>query len=671
MAESLLQTGQYEKDAVAPGNIDDLIQELHIYHAELEIQNQQLRRTQEQLEQASRRYQTLFELAPTGYAVLDSKGTVLEINEQARIILQYDAKAELVSSPFSLLLAGRDRMTWQRHLQAVLTSQTPNACEVELRSRQGQPVNVLIVSRQLPEASDNGPGAQRILVSLTDISARKCAEAELRALQSRFEAFMSHLPAGAFLVDDQGRARFVNRFLAETFGARQMSEGQPGRLAEDADLHRVLAEASEESENLQAIDRQNGKRIIRVERFGVRLSDRSLLRAGIVLDITDLEQAEKHRRLVERQLRQSLKLEAIGRLAGGMAHDFNNQLTVIQGYCELLGMDQDLPGRCYKQIDEIRHAARRAHRLTDQLLSFSRRQILVPEFTDVNDEIAGLLGDVKRLAGGAISVEWRPDETLDPLEIDRGQLRHAVMAMAQNAVDAMGDGGQLAIRTGRTELTTEDLSASEPAQPGRFVWIEVADTGCGMNPTVQANIFEPFYTTKEIGQGVGLGLSMVHGFVLQSGGTVTVDSEPGQGSTFRVYLPYNKPAQYWDMISPRSALPGGEETLLLIESDPRALAMLTTCLREIGYTVLEALDADEAVRLARGEVEPIDLLVVSESLRTPADQIVSRLGGHLKDGRVLHVDTRGHGQGHGDGDGAGSITRRLADGVRRILDRDD
>ena len=315
--------------------------------------------------------------------------------------------------------------------------------------------------------------------------------------------------------------------------------------------------------------------------------------AGYIRDVT-----EQH--ALEEQLRQSQKLEAIGSLAGGVAHDFNNILMVIRT-CSELGLRGDLNDGVRGHLVEIAAAAERAANLTHQLLAFSRQQVLRPEVTDVNDVVRETVALIERLIGEGIETRTQLEEQLDAAVVDRGQLVQVLLNLAVNARDAMPLGGTLDVRT-RNEV----LDAPRGDVPaGHHVVLEIGDSGIGMDETTRARIFEPFFTTKET--GTGLGLATVYGVVRQSNGHITVDSEFGSGTTFKLYFPAAANASPVRGEMPSLTSTPGTETILLAEDEDQVRKLVATSLRMEGYTVLEAADGFEALRLAR-EQAPIDLL---------------------------------------------------------------
>jgi len=317
------------------------------------------------------------------------------------------------------------------------------------------------------------------------------------------------------------------------------------------------------------------------------------------------------RKQLEEQLRLSQKIEAIGRLSGGIAHDFNNLLGVIVGYTEALQKRMPLDAPFREAIDEIQRAGKRAASLTQQLLAFSRKQVLEPRILDLN----AIVGDVEkmlgRLIGEHIDLTLILAKSIGMVKADRTQIEQVMLNLAVNARDAMPHGGKLTIETANVEL--DEASAGRPRYllPGSYVLLKVTDTGCGMNPDVQAHIFEPFFTTKEKGKGTGLGLATVYGVIKQSGGYVLVESELGKGTTFEVYLPRvgstgevaKEPRPSAKLIKKHQA------TVLLVEDEPSLRKLTRDVLRETGYTVFEAADAFQALEIAKQSEIDIDLLL--------------------------------------------------------------
>lgn len=346
---------------------------------------------------------------------------------------------------------------------------------------------------------------------------------------------------------------------------------------------------------------------------------------GVVINARDVTD----RRLLERQLLQSQKMEAVGRLAGGVAHDFNNILTAILGYTGLLldGLPTLSPLR--PDLDEIRNAANRATGLTRQLLAFSRKQVLEMRVLDLNELVSDMDRLLRRLLGEDIDVVTKLDRALGAVRADASQLEQVIVNLAVNARDAMPEGGKLTVETANAELDETYAREHLPVRPGSYVMLAVSDNGVGMSPETMSHVFEPFFTTKDKGKGTGLGLATVYGIVKQSGGSIWCYSEPGQGTTFKVYLPRveatpeGAPAPA--PLGPRH----GTETVLLVEDEPELRTLTRRVLEKHGYTVLEAATADAALGIARIHPGPIHLLLTDVVLpgisgRRLADDLLVR-----------------------------------------------
>ena len=345
----------------------------------------------------------------------------------------------------------------------------------------------------------------------------------------------------------------------------------------------------------------------------------------MALDITDRKQLEE-------QLRQAQKMEAVGRLAGGIAHDFNNLLMVIQGYADLLTERLADGDPLRRNAEQIQTASQRATSLTRQLLAFSRKQMLAPKVLSVQSVVAEMEKILRRLIGEDIQLETSSAPDLGLIKADRSQIEQVILNLAVNARDAMPEGGRLTIETANVEL--DKAAAHPPAvlSPGKYVMLAVTDNGCGMDAETQAHIFEPFFTTKEKGKGTGLGLATVYGIVKQSGGYVWVYSEPGRGTSFKVYLPRIEDEQAVrgrDGRTDAKALPRGSETVLLVEDEKGVRELAREYLELVGYTVIEAEDGHTALELAAMHVGPIQLLMT--------DVVMPGISGRELAGRVKSI----------------------------------
>jgi signal transduction histidine kinase len=329
---------------------------------------------------------------------------------------------------------------------------------------------------------------------------------------------------------------------------------------------------------------------------------------GVVQDITDRKQAEEALKTAEEQLRQSQKMEAVGRLAGGVAHDFNNLLSIITGRSELLLRHREMAAPMRRDVELIHRTADRAASLTRQLLAFSRKQVLQPKVLELNTVVANMGRMLRRVIGEDVDLVIVARPGVARVNADPGQIEQVLLNLAVNARDAMPGGGRLTIETADIDLDEEHARLHPGVGPGRHVLLAVTDTGVGMEPEVRERIFEPFFTTKEVGKGTGLGLSTVYGIVQQSGGTIWVYSEPGQGTTFKIYLPSVSEAAL-EADQPPEPPRGGSETVLLCEDEADLRELTRDVLEAYGYRVIQAGDGREALEVAAGFQGQIDLLL--------------------------------------------------------------
>lgn len=327
-------------------------------------------------------------------------------------------------------------------------------------------------------------------------------------------------------------------------------------------------------------------------------------------EIAERKRAEEEKTLIEAQLQQAQKMESIGRLAGGVAHDFNNMLGVILGYAEMALEQVDQGQPLYKGLVEIRKAAERSSNITKQLLAFARKQTITPRVINLNDTVVGMLNMLKRLIGEDIHVEWIPGDSVWPVKIDPSQIDQILANLCVNARDAISGVGHVTIETENVVLDEDYCNDHHGFFPGEYVKLSVSDNGCGMDRITLSQVFEPFFTTKEVGVGTGLGLSMVYGIVKQNKGFINIHSEQAVGTTFTIYL-----SKHAEEIIPVRTIPQEmattvkQETILLVEDEPTILKMTDMLLNKLGYTVLTASSPDEAILKAKNHKADIRLLI--------------------------------------------------------------
>jgi PAS domain S-box-containing protein len=351
---------------------------------------------------------------------------------------------------------------------------------------------------------------------------------------------------------------------------------------------------------------------------------------GVILDITELKQAQKHNEELERKFLQAQKMESIGRLAGGVAHDFNNMLGVIIGYAEIALEKLPVHNPVQAELASIKTAAERSAALTQQLLAFARKQTIAPKVIDLNTTVADMLPMLRRLIGEDIDLAWIPGNSPWMVKADPTQMDQILVNLCVNARDAITGVGKIVVATENCTLETEYCAAHPGFLPGEYVRLSVSDNGCGMDQEVRAQIFDPFFTTKGLGKGTGLGLATVYGAVKQNNGFVNVYSEPGKGSVFSIYLPRHggDSKQRREEDTPNAAI-GGHETILVVEDEIAILGMATSMLQQLGYTVLTATSPNDALLLAEEHSGTIDLLLT--------DVIMPEMNGRALADRILTI----------------------------------
>jgi PAS domain S-box-containing protein len=458
-----------------------------------------------------------------------------------------------------------------------------------------------------------------------DITGRKLAEQALAEREERIRLLLESTAEAIYGVDLEGNCIFANPACARLLGY-----GDPGELI-GKNMHALIHYKHSDGRPYAEVDCPTHR--ARLQGEGVHVVDEVFWQAdgskleveywsfpmrtggesvGAVVTFWDISE----RKRLEAQLRQAQKLEAMGRLAGGIAHDFNNMLAVIGGYSELLLSNVKEDGLVRQGLAEIHRAGERGAALTRQLLIFSRKELIRPQLLDLNEVVVDTHKLLRRLIGEHIEFVTVVNTTPCCVRADAGHLEQVLMNLAVNARDAMPDGGKLTVRTANADL---DESIVEGASAGPYVVLSVSDDGTGMDEQTRAHAFEPFFTTKAAGVGTGLGLATVHSIVEQTGGRINVESEPGKGTTFRIYLPREAGCAATAVAQSFEALPGGSETILLVEDEDMVRRLVRSVLERGGYRVVEAMHGEEALRVAEQHDGPIHLLLT--------DVVMPALGG--------------------------------------------
>ncbi len=451
------------------------------------------------------------------------------------------------------------------------------------------------------------------VVSFLNISEQRRAEQALRESEEKYRDLVENATYGIYRSDRQGNFLDVNPALVAMLGYSSRAELMTHNL--DSDIYENPVERISiismfgkrgRVEHAEANwKRKDGKTIsVRISGGEVRGKDGQVSHFEVIVE--DITQ----RRSLEKQLLQAQKMEAVGRLAAGISHDFNNHLSVILGNAELL-LEETQSGELQHYAGEIKIATQRAAQLTRQLLALSRKQVLFPTLLDVNAVVSDVVKILRRLIGEDVQIVVEGETNLASIRADRGQIEQILMNLATNARDAMPRGGKFTLRTENAELGPDEVARYPYVRPGGYVRLSISDTGVGMSEEVRARVFELFFTTKPKGKGTGLGLATVYGIVKQSGGYIWIYSVPGAGATFDIYLPRaeGKAPPLIGGLEVRSECPKGTETILALEDEESLRAVTCECLTAGGYSVLQAGRGDQAIEVARQYKGPIHLIL--------------------------------------------------------------
>jgi len=599
-----VMTVQHYSDATAYGEREQHILEYVSSQVAKAIER---KRAEEALRESEAKFRALTET--TASAIMISRGDrFLYVNPAAGTILGY-SREELEGRAFDDFIHPDFRQVIKERREARLRGEpVPSRYEVKVVAQDGQERWV-----DLTAAVIEFEGEPAILVTAFDITERKLAEEAVQRSEANYRSLVDNSPFGIYRATLDGQFLAVNPALVQMLGYESAAEVL--RLNLGTDIYCDPAERQQHIETYWRQEHFEGVEARWKEKDGtpmtVLLAGRPVRDPqGRVAFVEVMAEDVTEKRVLEQQLRQAQKMEAVGRLAGGIAHDFNNLLMVIGGHCEMLrkrlGADHPLD----RNAAEVQKAAERAAALTQQLLAFSRKQMVQPTVLDLNEVVGDMESMLRRLIGEHIELLTTLTPGLGHVKADRGQIEQVILNLALNARDAMPKGGKLILETADTELDEVYAHQHPGAQAGSYVMLAVSDSGVGMDKDTQAHIFEPFFTTKETGKGTGLGLATVYGIVKQSEGYIWAYSEPGQGSTFKVYLPrVEEEVEETGPSVPVAASTRGTETILVVEDEEPLRKLVREFLEASGYRALEAGSGTEALGLAEKFEGPIHLLM--------------------------------------------------------------
>ncbi|MGB9508228.1 MAG: PAS domain S-box protein [Candidatus Acidiferrum sp.] len=616
----------------APDVIRGLVGVIFLFDLYTIYQQVQIHRIRRQLIDREELFHLINENAADMIAIVDLEGHRLYNSLSYERVLGYPSE-ELQSSSSLEQVHPEDRDRVKQAAEQARRTGVGNIMEYRFRHKNG---NWLTLESTSSVIRDINGIPEKLVIVNRDISERKRAEHALRRSEAEFRSLIENAPYGIYCATMTGRLLQVNPALEKMLGYVSPSE------LLHQDLERTVFRNSGEYQRIMEFLRQNveikdvemdwkradGQQIT-VRCFGHRINDDNGTPAYVEVFAEDVSE----KRILERQLQRAQKMEAIGRLSGGIAHDFNNILGVIIGYSRVLKKALGGDATLMEHAVEIEKAGGRAASLTRQLLAFSRQQILTPVIVDLNALVTDMERMLPRLLGEDISVSLHLDPNLGKLRADQSQIEQVIMNLAVNARDAMPNGGKLEIRTGNICLG-EDYTRTHPgSKAGWFVALIMNDTGTGMDSETLARIFEPFFTTKERGQGTGLGLATVYGIVKQSNGYIWVDSTPGKGSSFQIYLPLHEGGVEQDVPLPeRTEELRGSERILLVEDAESLRRLAKTILEGAGFHVTAAENGERAIQFATSSPENFDLLLTDVVMpgmngRVLAEQLVRRRPG--------------------------------------------
>jgi PAS domain S-box-containing protein len=646
------------------------------YAARLGVTQHRQSRAEDTLE----RHNRAMDSAVNGIAIVDAKGQHSYANAAFAQMMGYDTAESVVGQPWRDTYAPQDVARVEEDIRESLRKNGKWHGPMNIHRQDGSTLPVEMAITSLPDGG--------VVCVSRDMTAKRDAENARAQAEAKYRMLVEQVAAVSYIAElgMHGEWLYVSPQVETMFGF-SAEEWLTDSCAwtkhvhpEDHNIVEAAEQASQRGERFQAeyrIVRKDG-RVIWVSDTAVVVegSGAHPLMEGIIVDITERKQ-------LETQLQQSRRMEAIGRLAGGIAHDFNNLLTIIKGYTELALQRPRISPELQADVERIEDASERASTLVRQLLAFSRRQVLQPKLLDLNSIVLGLDKLLRRLMDEEIAMSTIPGKDIGTIKADPGQMEQVIMNLVVNARDAMPKGGRLTVETANVDLDSAYASEHATVKAGRYVMLAVSDTGTGMNPETVAHIFEPFYTTKESGQGTGLGLSTVYGIVKQSGGYIWVYSELGRGSSFKVYLPRVEQApEALPVRKPTSRKQTGSETVLLVEDQAQVRELARIALSEKGYTVLVASSPEDAESVCSKHGTEIhllltDLILPGISGRELAKRLTAR---HTKmrvlymSGYTFNIMAKGAAEGGMLEEGMAFLQKpftpsALTEKVREVLDR--
>ena len=634
----ILRSGETEAASNLRRALRGLVGIVLLFDVYTVYQQLQLHRTRRRLLEREELFRLITENVADMIAVVDMEGHRLYNSPSYHRLLGY-TEEELKASSSVDQIHPDDRNRVREAADEARRSGVGRPLEYRMRHKDGT-WRVLESTASVIRGPSGEPG--RLVIVNRDITERKEAAESLRLSETGFRSMIEDAPYGIYRASINGKLLSANPALQKILGYEKLDELLGASLPRDifrspsdfSGLKELLENASEFKDVELELKRRDGAPIT-VRCTGKKV--KAEYQGEPCFDVFAEDVTE--RRILERQLRMAGKMEAVGRLSGGIAHDFNNLLGVIIGYSQVLKRKLSSDVQMLECAEEIEKAGQRAASLTRQLLAFSRQQILTPSILQLNDLVLDMVKMLPRLLGEDITVSTSLSSDLGMVKADQSQIEQVIMNLAVNARDAMPEGGALRIETANAELDQAYSWQHAGAKPGHYVMLAVIDSGTGIDAETLTHVFEPFFTTKEVGKGTGLGLATVYGVVKQSGGYIWVDSKPGEGASFQIFLPrFTEPATETASTTPSVETMGGTETILLVEDSEPLRKLTQSFLQSHGFQVLSAQDGEEALRLEAQHSGKIDLLLTDVVMpgmngRVLADKLLPKQPGM----RVLYI----------------------------------
>ncbi len=569
---------------------------------------------------------TALNAAANAVVLTDRSGNIIWVNGAFTKMTGYTADEALGQNP-RFLKSGSHPKSFYKAMWETLQRGEVWSGEVVNRRKSGE---LYTEEMTITPVCDDRNGIMHFIAIKQDVTQRRLMEEALEHSQASLQSLVDSAPLGICRSSVKGDCcETLNSTLREMLGGYKVDEALQLKLSKQ-----VWADAKDRSRMIEilqrnyrikgfetAFRRRDGSRIaVRIAGSLIRDNDGSEHFEGYVEDLTQ-------QNTLEQQLRQAQKLEAVGRLAGGMAHDFNNILLIIKLSTDLMLSQITPDSSLTTPLLQVSKAADRAAKLTRQMLAFGRQQILQPRIINLNSVVRETSHMLRRVIGEDIQMVTKFSDELDNSRLDPDQIAQIVLNLAVNARDAMPEGGTLRLETANVDLSDANIETPGPMQAGRYVMLAVSDTGTGIDKSILPRIFDPFFTTKEVGKGTGLGLSIVYGIVKQCGGYIWAKSEPGHGTAFSLYFPATSAALEGPITSSEVTSPQGGQTVLVVEDEAIIRSKIRTCLEQLGYVVLEAESGEFALKLCEKQCGTIDLVLT--------DLVMPGMNGHQFAGQLV------------------------------------